>query len=344
MTLKKTLPALCPLFILFFLYDTACAELIDTSTKRVTITQSTKNEVHKQTWLDEQHAHTKTWIHQTIQEMDGWFGKHPKKSATATLRVMVDVYDDKYNGTRIKPKIRGKLRLPALEHRLSMVIGDDRLDDYDNTGWHVATNKPPNSPDELSPPKELLDKAQVRTDNASFAFRFSRWKEQQGIRTDADLGVRSGGEIYGRLRAEKKWQKDTTTAHLENIYRYGTKSAHFWRSNYTLTKTLSSTRDLINHSYLEYTHNDDKKVIIGNTFYQRHQYPTRLGGRTLSYGVNASQRLDTSNWSSYGAFVNYKEPILRPWLFVEGELTYYNYTFKNQNHHLATFVRLGAEF
>lgn len=147
-----------------------------------------------QNWFDKKHEKTKLWLSHTAHHMDKWFGKHPNKSANASLRLMMDVYDDKYNGTRIKPKIRGRLRLPALEHRLSVIIGDDDLDYYDNTGWHITPKDANNR----------FDKEQIRTDNTSFALSFSKWKTQTGITTDADIGMRSGNDVYGRLRAEKK--------------------------------------------------------------------------------------------------------------------------------------------
>lgn len=344
----------------------AHAELIDTSTQRFVVPVSPMPSIDNQPtadvatdkaahinltpspsttipndptddWVDERRQDTKVWLNKTAHRLDTWFGRtNPNKPANASLRIMLDVYDNKYDGTSFKPKIRGRLRLPALENRLSVIIGDDELEYYDNAGWHVA----------LDSPKERFDGKQIRNNNTSFAFRLSKWQDEKGIETDADIGIRSGNDIYGRLRADKKWHyQNNLIGHFEQIYRYGSKSEHFLRSNYILNKTLSSTRTLTNHSYLEYTHQDDEKIIAGNTLYQTHTYPMRLGERKISYGVNLAARVDEAVWdNSYGAFVNYRQPIWKDWLFIQSELTYYNHKVDNKDHHLASFLRLEVQF
>lgn len=320
----------------------AHAELIDHSTQHYIIHQvpiieppSTQTDNHH-SWFDERHEDTKTWLNRTARHMDRWFGKsNPDKPAYANLRVMMDFYDDKYDGTSIKPKIRGKIRLPTLEDRLSVIVGNDDLEYYDNTGWHVDSKDN----------KDRFDRQQTRTDNSSFALRFSKWKHDAGITTDADIGMRPGNDLYGRLRAEKLWQKDHGNARLEQIYRYGTKSEHFLRTNYIHNHHYSNTRSLTNHTYLEYSHDGYEDLIIGNTLYQTHSYPTALGERTLSYGANVYARIDENAYpNSYGVFINYRQPIWRHWLFAQGEMTYYNHKIDQKDHRLATFLRLEAQF
>lgn len=315
----------------------AHGELIDHRSQRI----ATKNPEPAPTaddphWLDQQQKSTKAWLDRTAHKMNDWFGTpNTDKPASASLRVMIDIHSDKYGGLNLKPKLRGRLKLPTLEDRLSVIVGDDNLEHYDQIGWHI-------NPDDT---QKRFDRRQTQDNNSSLALRFSKWQTNNGIETDADLGTRSGGEIYGRLRAEKRWQSNHKDIRLEQIYRYGTKSEHFLRTNHITTYPKSDTRSLINHAYLEYTHNDDEKVIIGNTLHQTHTYPIPLGERRLSYGVNAYARLDENTYpNSYGAFVNYRQPIWRNWLFVQGELTYYNNKLENKDHHLASFVRLEMQF
>lgn len=323
----------------------AYGELIDHRSQSIVVhPQSTppqeqpanQAEAASEIWLDQKRKHTKVWLNRTANKLDDWFGTpSPDKPASASLRVMFDLHNSKYDGTTIKPKLRGRLRLPALENRLSVMIGDDDLEHYDQIGWHI-------NPDGT---QKRFDRQKTQDDNSSLALRFSKWQSKHGIDTDADIGTRSGGEIYGRLRAEKRWQSEHQDTKLEQIYRYGTKSEHFLRTNYITTYQKSDTRSLTNHTYLEYTHDNDEKIAIGNTLYQTHTYPIPLGERRLSYGVNAYARVDENTYpNSYGAFVNYRQPIWRNWLFVQGELTYYNHKLDNKDHHLASFVRLEMQF
>ncbi|MFW2154001.1 hypothetical protein ACG94Q_22625, partial [Acinetobacter gyllenbergii] len=98
-----------------------------------------------------------------------------------------DNYWDKYNGYEIKPRIRGKIKLPTLERRFSVVFGDDSLDDeFDN---NVAnTNIDPNGD------KKRLDSRQTRDNNGSLALRWSDFSKKLPFETDADLGIRSGDD------------------------------------------------------------------------------------------------------------------------------------------------------
>lgn len=322
-------------------YSLARGQLINDSTQLILPTPNpkAKSQTEQTTdtnWLEQKRKHTKAWLGRTAHKMDDWFGTpNPAKSATASLRVMIDVYDNKYDGTTLKPKLRGRLRLPTLEDRLSVIIGDDNLEHYDQVGWHI-------NPDGT---QKRFDSQKIKEDNSSLALRFSKWRHKNDIETDADIGTRSGGEIYGRLRAKKSWHGDGTDHFLEQIYRYGSKSEHFLRTNYVITKPYTANRFLTNHSYLEYTNDGQENLSIGHTLYQTHLYPDKLGEKRLSYGLNAYARVDEGTYpNSYGAFINYRQPIWRDWLFVQGELTYYNHKLDDKDHHLASFVRLEMQF
>lgn len=294
--------------------------------------------IQDSTWIDDTRSQTKNWLNRTAVKLDRWFGEpDPNKSAHASLRFMVDYYHNKYDGDSIEPRIRGRLRLPALENRLSIMIGDDDLDNQHHNIGQATQN---------TPTGQTFDRQRIRDENNALSLRFSRWQEQQNILTDADIGTRSGGDIYLRLRAEKSWQHNANShSTLEQIYRLGSKSKHFVRTNFTTTFVESPTRTLTNHSYLEYTHDDNENLTLGNSLYQTHIHPIRLGERRLSYGINVHGKIDDSKpINSYGPFINYRQPIWRAWFFVQGELSYYNDDLDNRHHHLATFLRLEAQF
>lgn len=290
------------------------------------------------TWLDDTRHQTKTWLNSTAAHMDDWFGTPtPHKKASASLRFMLDIHDNKYDGTTIKPKIRGRLKLPTLENRLSIMVGDDTLD---NNATDVGSHSDSKSTG------QRFDREQVKEENTSLALRFSKWRSEQNIESDFDIGTRSGGEIYARLRAEKRWQWNATTdSRLEQIYRYGNKSEHYLRTNFISTWQDTPKRFLTNHAYIDYSHNDTETFVLGNNLYQTHLYDGRLGTRRLAYGLHAESRpKDLDALNRYGVFMNYRQPVWRDWFFVQTEMNYYNNKAENKDHHLATFLRLEAVF
>jgi hypothetical protein len=50
--------------------------------------------------------------------------------------------------------------------------------------------------------------------------------------TDADLGIRSGDDIYVRLKAKRAWPlRNDFSFYAEQIYRYGIDSKNYLRTN-----------------------------------------------------------------------------------------------------------------
>ena len=81
------------------------------------------------TWTDRQQKSIRHWTQKTANKIDNWFGEpDPNQPASATLRVIIDNSWNKHDGYEIKPRIRGKLKLPTLERKVSLVFGDDSLD------------------------------------------------------------------------------------------------------------------------------------------------------------------------------------------------------------------------
>lgn len=293
-------------------------------------------------WIDHKRQSTQKTLNNTAGKIDRWFGKaNDDKKATASLRVMTDFHYDKYDGESIKPKIRGRIHLPALENRLSIMIGADDLDNHETVGSY-------NNKADFGDTR--FNKEQSRNDNSSLALRFSKWKDDVGIETDIDIGVRSGNELYLRLRAEKQKTFSMFGYHdingrFEQIYRYGHKTHHYLRTNAEFSRHLSDTRSFINHSYIDYSHKDSEEIVLANNLYQHHTFNSKLGRKTLSYGMHISNRLDENKWANtYGPFINYRQPIFRKWFFVQAEANYYNDKLENKDHHLGAFLRLEAVF
>ncbi len=101
---------------------------------------------------------------------------------------------------KIKPRIRGKIKLPTLEQNLSVVFGDDSLDNELDSNVAITNENPATSGD------KRLDTKRAREDNSSFCLHvWSEWSDRIPFETDLDLGLRSGDDIYLRVKASKDW-------------------------------------------------------------------------------------------------------------------------------------------
>ena len=185
-----------------------------------------------QTWLDRKQKQIRNWADDTSQSIDGWFGdKETDTPASATLRVLIDNRWNKYDEYDVKPRIRGKISLPNLEKKLSLVFGDDSLDNELSNNVAITNENPP-SPDN----DKAYDRRQNRDANSSFALRWSDITKRLPFDTDFDVGLRSGDDIYLRLKAQKDWTLDNDFSfHAEQIYRYGIDSENYLRTNLELT-------------------------------------------------------------------------------------------------------------
>ena len=75
--------------------------------------EQTDLEPQEPTWADEQHQEVKNTLHTWANVIDSWIGEaDPKNPASAGLRVMLDSEWNRYDDFSIKPRVRGKIRLP----------------------------------------------------------------------------------------------------------------------------------------------------------------------------------------------------------------------------------------
>lgn len=292
------------------------------------------------TVVDQQHAKVQSTLSRWSNTLDDWVGTpDPDKPASANLRVMLDNQWNRYEGYSIKPRVRAKIRLPALKKYLSIVMGDEDLDNQDRDRVQIS----PNYYDPL-PKDKKYDARQTRQDNNSLAIRWSDGIKSLGIETDLDLGIRSGADIFLRAKASKTWQHSARySTRLEQIYRYGINSKHYLRTNFENKFIQSDTAFLNNHTYLEYTHDRDEDTRWGNSLYREHNF---AGFKRLNYGISVGGEVDSKKFdlTYYGPFVTYRQPIWREWLFIQPELSFYNNLKLDRHHYLNTFVRLEAIF
>lgn len=301
----------------------------------VPATETTEN----QTWADQKQKNIRQWVDRSAQKMDGWFGQSdPEHPATASLRVLVDNRWNKYDGYDVSPRIRGRIKLPTLEHRLSVVFGDDSLDDEIANNIAITNEHPENNSN------KKFDGKQIRDDNSSIALRWSQFSKKLPFKVDADLGIRSGSDIYARLKAEKDWTlSNDFYFHAEQIYRYGIDSENYLRTNLELTHARPDQPFISNQLYITYADEQDDDLTWDNRTYRQHQF---FKNNRFNYGIYTGgfYNRDDFRLNSWGPFISWRQPVWREWFYVQGDLNYFNDHREDRSHYPSALVRLEALF
>ncbi|SUA36496.1 Uncharacterised protein [Neisseria zoodegmatis] len=290
------------------------------------------------TWVDRRHKDVRSTIRGWAHRMDDWFGDpDPDNPATANLRVMVDTSWNKYDDFSVKPRVRGKVKLPVLQKRLNVVFGDDSLDSEPQQTGHLY--------DESAQNNKTFSKTETRESNSSLALRWSDIGKYTGIDTDADIGIRSGDDLYVRLKGSKDWDlgNDFSTR-AEQVYRYGLKSEHHVRTTWEVRHGKAGKPFIANHLSVEYNHKDNEEHWTwSNSLYRQHDFPNH---KRLNYGIYAGGDIKNkkAKLNSYGPFAGWRQPVWREWLFVQPEINYLNNRKENRKHHIGALLRVEALF
>ncbi|QLB43981.1 hypothetical protein [Mannheimia pernigra] len=291
------------------------------------------------TWIDKQHTKASNTLDHWANNINSWLGDaDPDKPGTASLRLILDSSWNKFDKFSAKPRVRGKIKLPVLKKHLNVVFGDDELDNELTDKNYVG--KLYKNVD----PKKHYNSREARDSNASIGLRWSDGIKSLGIDTDLDAGIRSGSDIFGRLRISKNWQiTDQFSTRLEQIYRYGTESKHYLRTNFENKYTENETTFIMNHTNFEYRHDVDEEKSWGNSLYRQHSLKPLTH---ITYGIGMGGRLDknVSKLNYWGPFVTYRQPLWSNWVFVQPEISFYNNKDGNRKHFAHTFLRLEAIF
>ena len=296
-------------------------------------------ETADRTWVDRKQFQIRSWADDTSNKIDNWFGEtDPEKPASATLRVIVDNSWNQHDGYEIKPRIRGKIKLPTLERKLSLVFGDDSLDNELDNNVAITNENPVNSN------HKTLDRQQTRENNSSFALRWSEFSKYIPFKTDLDLGLRSGDDIYLRLKASKDWKLENDFSfHAEQIYRYGIDSKNYLRTNLELTHARPNQAFLSNQLNLTYSDNQDDDLTWDNSLFRQHQF---FHENSFSYGIYTGGFLNNKDLrlNSWGPFISWRQPLWREWFYVQGNLNYMNDHRDDRSHFISTSIRFEALF
>lgn len=298
--------------------------------------QTTKN----RTWADRQQYRFSQYLKKSANVVNRWFDRSDhSQNATAQIRLIVDSTWNKYDHFSIEPRVRGRVKLPALERRLSVVFGDD---DLDNNIIDDANLSAKNTG--ITDPDKHFDKEQTRKDNASLALRWSAITKRLKLNSDVDVGIRSGDDVFVRLQLDKSWQMAPDFyGYAAQIYRYGLQSEHYLRTNLEMRYAPENKAQLINQSNITYTDHDTTDLTWGNSLFRRHQF---FKDHYLNYGIYAGGYFNRHDpkLNNYGPFISWRQPFLREWLFLQTEVSYYNDKQLNRSHYLHTLLRIESKF
>lgn len=299
----------------------------------------TTEQTENNSWTDKQQKKVRNWTDRTAIKMNNWFGEsQPDKPANATLRVILDNSWDKHEGYEIKPRIRGKIKLPTLEKKLSVVFGDDSLDNELDNNTAISNENPAGRTD------KHYDNKQTRDDNSSLALRWSEISDRLPFETDIDLGLRSGDDLYVRLKASREWQLDNDFNFVaEQIYRYGIDSENYLRTNLELTHSREGQPFISNQFNLTYADEQVDDLKWDNYSYRQHQF---FKGNRFNYGLYTGGYYDDSKLrlNSWGPYVSWRQPFLREWFYIQGDLNYLNNDREDKSHYVGALLRLEALF
>lgn len=317
------------------------------SSQTINSTNLQNDSTKKQRWFDRRHQDVQDWLDKSSNHIDNWFGDIDRsRPATANLRLIIDQQWNEYDGYEIHPRVRGKIRLPTLEKRLSIMFGDDDLDrelqgQVQPNQQHYDTTK-------------TIDSKQTRKDNSSLALRLSKWNDHLPFDADFDIGIRSYDNVFARLRASKDWKLgEKTGLYTEQMYRYSTKKKHEVRSFWDIHYQENDTTRTAWQSNLYYEHeSEDDLSWDSSVFRQQHfAHPQFSTPKRLSYGVQAlgyfnSENLYAKEWemNRWGAFASWRQPLWREWFFVQADVNYLNDKRLNRKHYPSANLRFEFLF
>ncbi|EPF70447.1 hypothetical protein [Acinetobacter rudis] len=297
------------------------------------------SQTQENTWADQQQNQIHNWIDRSAMKIDQWFGQpDPERPADASLRLIIDQSYNQHDQYEFKPRIRGKIKLPALENKLSVVFGDDTLDNEFDHNVAIVNQNPDYAVN------KQFDKKQSWEDNSSIALRWSEISKKLPFKFDADLGLRSGDDLYLRFKAKRDWPlKNDFFIHAEQIYRYGSKSENFLRTNLELTHARPQQAFVSNQLSLTYADKQEDDLSWDNRLFRQHQF---FENNRFSYGIYSGGFYDQSDLrlDSWGPFVSWRQPIGREWLFIQADLNYFNQHRDHRDHYLSSLIRFEALF
>ncbi len=252
-------------------------------------------------WIDHRHRYMSKKADELAVWMDNFFGvrRSDLESAHSRLRLRGEVQWDEEDGTGTGLKVRGKVYLPRISERLSLVFADEDLNDSDI--------------------QELDNLARDGRDDNTVALQYNL-QDTASSRVDFNIGVRSGLEPKAsvRYRHERPLYQKYLTRFSEEIF-VRTGEGFGTVTRYDVDRAISNNRlvRLANRvKWSEETEGVDWSTRLSLS--RRLEADQAISYYTFANGETRPNELTTS----YGLGLLYRMNFARPWLFAEFEPVY----------------------
>ncbi len=285
----------------------SCPEDIEScleETQKVdSVTSSTQIEAEDDHWIDTSREYLDGSADSLARWIDRFFGvqKEDIESAYSSLRLTFVNDWEEGEGNSEKIRLRGKVHLPRINERLSLIFSDDDSDEetlQDDLG-------------ELSKEKE----------ETKLSLQYKALADENS-RVDFRLGLRSSlkARAYVRYRYDFPVAKESAYSHRITEKLYFIDGEGFGlESRYELDKTLDTNRLLRWSNRLEFAEETNGVAwSTGLSLNQRLNQHSALSWFVKTHGETRPDYLTTN----YGLGVRYRRNFLRPWLFYELEPAY----------------------
>ena len=251
-------------------------------------------------WLDESHAYLTRKADSLAVWADAFFGepRDDLESPSSRLRVRFESGWDESDHWQFDARVRGKLYLPALSKRLSLVF--EGADDAQGENFESASL------------------ATDEGDSVSLQYNFS---EDAQSRVDFILGVKSGPQVKtgARYRFQKPVADNTLLRFTEELFWVGG-DGFGTLSRLDFDHRLGEGKLLRWSNRVLYSEDSD-----GVEWGSRLSLRQRLNQRTaMRYFVATSGETEPKQLNrGYGLGVAWRRQMFREWLFVEVEPSYF---------------------
>lgn len=282
-----------------------------------------------QGWMDYQHCVFSGRTVATAQWFDDLFGDWSDDHADMMARVIGETGWDEEIGWSSAARIRARVDLPNASARLRLVITDDG----DAAG--DATLEERSSPQVL---RNLQDSTSVAV----------RWmpRVQHGIRSDLDVGVRSGPDVFLRLRLRRQWGlTDNSILRVGQTFRYGTESLGVSSSQLEMERAMSE-HSVLRFSTVYLIEEDDHPdgFLWSHGLSMSHVF-REWKDASLGYGFSVLGHTQPDHRKeSYGPWVLWRQSFWRDWLYYEVEPRLTRYRELDWDTVPSVVLRLEAQF
>ncbi len=257
--------------------------------------------VEKSTWFDDSRNYVGTSADDLAIWIDTFFSEPRSdiESAKSSLRLTYENQWQEGDGSSENIKLRGKIRLPGINKRLSLVFTDEE-DNESGVGSDLNTLSSDSEDTQLS----------------------LQYRARKGKRTRVDYGLGMSSSLKGKARVRYRYQvpwSETTTHRVTETLYFVDGEGFGLRSRYEIDYMADDNR-------LVRWDNQAKvaEEIDGVEWSTRLSLAERLSRQravSVFSWVNGETRPQTLT-KSYGVGLLFRRNFYRPWLFLEVEPAY----------------------